>query len=123
MITHPFALYVPADLDEALEILGHHGQAARPLGGGTVLLPEMSRGTILPEAVVDLSRCGLDAVRREEGYLSVGATATYRQLEREEGLLGMFAQAITGGPQIRNRATIGGSVAWANPKFFSADVR
>lgn len=119
MITCPFALHVPADLGDALELIGRYGNAARPLSGGTVLLPEMSRGTIVPDAVVDLAHCGLNTVRREHGHLSVGATVTYRQLEREDGLLGKFARSITGGPQIRNRATIGGSAAWANP---SSDV-
>ena len=115
MISHPFALEVPAGLEEALALAGRHGADALALAGGTVLLPELGRGTARPRCVIALDRCGLTGVTRSGAALEVGARATYRDLAREPGLLGLFARAVTGGAQLRNRATIGGSVAWANP--------
>lgn len=115
MIAHPFALHIPGELAELLALMDSYGGDARALAGGTVLLPEMGRGTIRPSVVVDVSRAVRPGITRREEVAIVGATTTYRQLESETGLLGGFARHITGGAQIRNRATIGGSAAWANP--------
>jgi aerobic carbon-monoxide dehydrogenase medium subunit len=115
VIAHLFALHVPAELAELLALMDSYGDDARALAGGTVLLPEMGRGTIRPPVVVDVSRAVRPGVTRRGEVAVVGATTTYRQLESETGLLGGFARRITGGAQIRNRATIGGSAAWANP--------
>lgn len=115
MIPHRFGLHLPASLAEATGLAAHYGSDARPLTGGTVLLPEMSRGAARPAAVIDLTRCGLAGIARRDGLVTIGAATTYRQLEREPGLLGTFARHVTGGAQIRNRGTVGGSAAWANP--------
>lgn len=105
-------------------MLGRHGDAARPVAGGTVLLPELSHAHLAPSAVVDLSRAGLGAVRPDGDGVVIGATATYRQLERAAAAtapcrtlawVASVAHGVTGGPQIRNRGTIGGSAAYANP--------
>jgi CO/xanthine dehydrogenase FAD-binding subunit len=94
------------------------------LAGGTVLLPELSHGRLAPSVVVDVSRAGLGAVRPDGDGALIGATATYRQLEhaaaatplcRTLAWLASVAHGVTGGPQIRNRGTIGGSAAYANP--------
>jgi carbon-monoxide dehydrogenase medium subunit len=115
VITHPFSLFVPGSLDEALAIASQLGGDVSPLAGGTVLVPEMNRGAMRPGVVLDLSRCGLAGV--SEGL--IGALATYRQLAALPGLVGKVARGITGGAQIRNRATAGGSACCANP---SSDV-
>jgi aerobic carbon-monoxide dehydrogenase medium subunit len=117
VIAHRFALEVPADVPEALALAARHGDAARPLAGGTVLLPELGRGAARPACIIALDRCGLDTVTRSDAMLVLGACTTYRQLALapEPGLLGSFARGVTGGAQVRNRATIGGSAAWANP--------
>jgi aerobic carbon-monoxide dehydrogenase medium subunit len=124
----PFALQLPRSLEEALSFLGRHGDAARPLAGGTVLLPDLSHARLAPSAVVDLSRAGLGTVGRDGDGLVIGSTATYRQLERAAAAtspsrtlawVASVARDVTGGPQIRNRGTIGGSAAYANP---SSDV-
>lgn len=115
MIPHRFALHVPANLAEATELAAHYGSDARALAGGTVLLPELSRGAARPAAVIDLTRCGLSGVAHRDRLVTIGAAATYRQLERQPGLLGTVARHVTGGAQIRNRGTVGGSAARANP--------
>jgi len=115
VIAHAFSLFVPDSLDEALAIAAQFGDGVSPLAGGTVLVPEMNRGVMRPGVVLDLSHCGL--AEMSEGL--VGALATYRQLAALPGLVGNVARGITGGAQIRNRATAGGSACWANP---SSDV-
>lgn len=115
MIAHPFALHVPGELAELLALMDSYGADARALAGGTVLLPEMGRGAVRPSVVVDVSRALRPGVTRRGEVDVVGATTTYRQLESETGLLRALARRVTGGAQIRNRATIGGSAAWANP--------
>jgi carbon-monoxide dehydrogenase medium subunit len=111
VIGHPFALFLPASVEEAVELAGRYGSDARALAGGTVLVPEMSRGAARPGVVIDLSRCGLAGVL-PGGF---GALTTYRELAALPGLLGRVARGITGGAQIRNRATAGGSACYANP--------
>ena len=117
MISRPFALHVPNSLQEAVELAGRYGNDASLLAGGTVLLAEMARGQALPGVVIDLSRAGLAGISDR----SVGAMATYRDLERSRShpVLARCAYGITGGAQIRNRGTVGGSAAWSNP---SSDV-
>lgn len=115
MISHPFAFFRPESLEEALALAAEHGADARALAGGTVLVPEMNRGALRPGAVIDLSRCGLG--RAAPGR--VGALATYRELAGLPGLLGAAAAGVTGGAQVRNRATAGGSACYGNP---SSDV-
>jgi aerobic carbon-monoxide dehydrogenase medium subunit len=121
MIAHSFALHVPASLDEAVRIAAHYEGEACVLGGGTVLLPDLSRGYTRPRAVIDLTRAGLGGVYPVSGGIRMGATATYRDLERSPylneslQLLARMAHAVTGGAQIRNRATVGGSAVQANP--------
>lgn len=115
MISHRFALFVPESVEEAVALAARYGSEARALAGGTVLVPEMNRAACRPAVVIDLSRCGV-AVASPARF---GAMATYRQLAPLPGLLGTVARGITGGPQIRNRATAGGSACYANP---SSDI-
>ena len=121
MIAAPFLLHRPVSAGEAAARLADAAPHASVLGGGTVLVPEMSAGRMRPAAVIDLARAGLAYVREEGGELVIGATATYGDLERlDRGepaarLLARVAGMITGGAQIRNRATPAGSVAYANP--------
>lgn len=127
MTAHRFNLELPRSLDEALDCLARHGSGGRALAGGTVLLPELAGSRVAPSAVIDLSRAGLDGIRSGSDGVSIGATTTYRQLASSSARapggvlawLGAVARGITGGPQIRNRGTVGGSAAFANP---SSDV-
>lgn len=128
MTGHAFDLEMPRSLEEALDCLRRHGGESRVLAGGTILLPEIAHSRVTPSVVIDLSRAKLDGVKAEPGGAVIGATTTYRQLalasstatsSRALSWIAAVARGITGGPQIRNRGTIGGSAAYANP---SSDI-
>ena len=108
----------PSDVDGVTAALAD-GDAV-VVGGGTMVVPEMTHGRVRPSAVVDLARAGLAGITRVRGGWVVGAMTTYTELERSAvPLLATVARGITGGPQIRNRGTVGGSASYANP---SSDV-
>jgi CO/xanthine dehydrogenase FAD-binding subunit len=111
----------PATLEEALELLADDALESRPLAGGQSLVPLMNFRLARPERLVDLNGIGeLAYVRRAGGVLRIGAMTRQAALERSpeaaEGwpLLGK-ALAHLGHPQIRNRGTVGGSIAHADP--------
>jgi CO/xanthine dehydrogenase FAD-binding subunit len=108
----------PSDVDGVTAALAD-GDAV-VIGGGTMVVPEMTHGRVRPAAVVDLTKAGLAGITRVRGGWVVGAMTTYTELERSAvPLLATVARGITGGPQIRNRGTVGGSASYANP---SSDV-
>lgn len=108
----------PADVDGVTAALAD-GDAV-VVGGGTMVVPEMTHGRVRPTAVVDLAKAGLAGITRVRGGWVVGAMTTYTELERSAvPLLATVARGITGGPQIRNQGTVGGSASYANP---SSDV-
>ena len=92
------------------------GGDAVVVGGGTMVVPDMTHGRTRTDAVVDLARAGLAGITRGDGAWVVGAMTSYADLERSAvPLLATVARGITGGPQIRNRGTAGGSASYANP--------
>lgn len=108
----------PSDVDGVTAALA--GGDTVVVGGGTMVVPDMTHGRTRPAAVVDLARAGLAGITRGDGVWVVGAMTTYADLERSVvPLLATVARGITGGPQIRNRGTAGGSASYANP---SSDV-
>lgn len=108
----------PSTVDEVTAALA--GGDAVVVGGGTMVVPDMTHGRTRADAVVDLAHAGLTGITRGDGAWVVGAMTTYRDLERSAvSLLATVAHGITGGPQIRNRGTAGGSASYANP---SSDV-
>ncbi|MCT2581582.1 FAD binding domain-containing protein [Actinophytocola gossypii] len=108
----------PADLDGVTAALSDGD--ALIVGGGTMVVPELTHGRIRPSALVDLGRAGLAGVTTAAGTTVVGAMTTYTELEHSAvPLLATMAHGITGGPQIRHRGTVGGSASYANP---SSDV-
>lgn len=117
MITRNFAYHAPADLGGVTAALA--GGDAVIVGGGTMVVPDMTHGRTTPGVVVDLSRAGLSGLfPAAGGEVVVGATTTYTQLLRGGDLaplLRRVAGGVTGGPQIRNKGTVGGSACYANP--------
>jgi carbon-monoxide dehydrogenase medium subunit len=115
-----FTYHRPASLDEAIGLLAGDGDA-RPLAGGHSLLPVMKLRLAEPSALVDLGRIpGLDGIEVEGKELRIGALATHASVAASEvvqehcGVLAVTADGI-GDRQVRNRGTIGGSLAHADP--------
>ena len=118
----PFDYTAPDSLDEALAVLAEHGDDAKILAGGQSLVPMMNFRLAQPALLVDCNRLGdLDFIRRsEEGGLRIGAMTRVRQLERDPQVASsapLLHETVPyiAHPQIRNRGTIGGSLAHADP--------
>ena len=116
-----FDYSAPSTIDEVLRLLREHGDNARLLAGGHSLLPLMKLRFAQPAHVVDLRRvASLRGVRREAGALVIGAMTTYAELAtssdvRDAAPALADAASNIGDPQVRNRGTIGGSIAHADP--------
>ena len=117
-----FAYERPSRLDDALALLGEHGQEARPLAGGTDLIIRLRDGTLRPRIVVDLKRIAeLDAeIRQADGHLRIGARTVMTDIAIDARVRDEFealaeAAAVVGAVQIRNRATLAGNICNASP--------
>ncbi len=118
--------YHPAtSVDEAISLLQQYGDDAKLLAGGHSLIPTMKLRLAQPAHLIDLGRVsGLSYIREEDGTVAVGAMTPYRQIETSEVLARYYTvlpegTSQIGDPAVRNRGTIGGSVAHADP---SADM-
>jgi len=117
-----FAYHRPASVDEALELLHAHGSDAKPLAGGQSLIPAMNFRLARPGVLVDLNRVTeLDFVRRDDrGEIHCGAMTRQRTLEHHTDVIRgapLLAETMpsVAHAQIRNRGTLGGSAAHADP--------
>ncbi len=110
----------PASLDEAITMLAEL-EESRPLAGGHSLLPMMRLRLSTPQALVDLGGItGLDRIADDNDSLRIGALATHAAVAESELVQAKCAvlaatAALIGDRQVRNRGTIGGSVAHADP--------
>ena len=117
----PFEYYVPDSIEQALELLRKHGDAARLLAGGQSLVPTMNFRVVQPGVLIDLNRIGeLMYIRDEDATLHIGAMTRERELEFDSVIsrsTPLLAEAMphVAHPQIRNRGTLGGSLANADP--------
>jgi CO/xanthine dehydrogenase FAD-binding subunit len=114
----PFEYVAPRSLDEAVGLLG---EDAKALAGGQSLVPLLNFRLARPELVVDINGLSeLARLERDDGVLRIGALTRQSALDRS-GLVAaewpLLSQAVrfVGHPQIRNRGTVGGSVAHADP--------
>ncbi len=121
MIPPAFDYMTPATLDEAIHALASHGEDVKLLAGGHSLLPMMKLRLAGPKLLIDLSKIpGLGGTKQEGDKITIGALTTHYQIESSEllkencPLLPQTARAI-GDVQVRNRGTIGGSLAHADP--------
>jgi carbon-monoxide dehydrogenase medium subunit len=117
VIPAEFDYVAPESLDEALAALKDGGEDAKLLAGGHSLLPLMKLRLAAPTLLVDLRRVpGLTGIERSNGGWSIGALTTHSMMERESelGLISTVAHTIAD-PQVRNRGTIGGSLAHGDP--------
>lgn len=116
-----FDYHVATTVDEAIALLQEYGDDAKLLAGGHSLLPTMKLRLAQPGHLIDLGRVsGLAYIREEQGYIAIGALTTYNRLERSDLLKRHFAllpegTSLIGDQQVRNRGTIGGSVAHSDP--------
>lgn len=117
----PFEYYAPTSVAETVSLLQEHGMDAKLLAGGQSLVPLLNMRLARPSVVVDINRVeGLDYIREDGEGLAIGAmtnqrTAEQSDLLRERNPLLHAAIRLIGHPQIRNRGTIGGSIAHADP--------
>lgn len=117
----PFDYHRPETLDEAVSLLSGHGWDAKVLAGGQSLVPAMNFRLAAPAVLIDLNRvAGLGYLREDGGGLRIGAMTRQRVAERSAEvarLAPLIAETLpfVAHPQIRNRGTIGGSVAHADP--------
>jgi aerobic carbon-monoxide dehydrogenase medium subunit len=117
VIPTQFDYVAPDTLDEAVRVLSDGGEEAKLLAGGHSLLPLMKLRLAAPSLLVDLRRVpGLRGIRREDGQWRVGAMTPHRELELkpELGIVSCAAGTIAD-PQVRNRGTVGGSLAHGDP--------
>jgi CO/xanthine dehydrogenase FAD-binding subunit len=116
-----FEYLAPASVDEAVRVLGELGDRAKVLAGGQSLVPLLNFRLVRPEYLVDLN--GIEAlagIREDDGHLEIGAMTRQRTVERSPVVRArcpLLAEALPliGHFQIRNRGTVGGSLAHADP--------
>lgn len=118
----PFRYHRPETLEEALELLGRHGEEAALLAGGQSLVPTMNFRLAQPAVLIDLNRVGelFFLEPAEAGGVRIGAMTRQSTLERhalieERAPLLFQTMPYIAHPQIRNRGTVGGSLAHADP--------
>jgi carbon-monoxide dehydrogenase medium subunit len=117
MIPAEFDYTAPDTLDEAIQALADGGEDAKLLAGGHSLLPLMKLRLAAPSLLVDLRKVpGLHGVQREDGSWRIGALTPHAEVARTSdlGVVSVAAGTIAD-PQVRNRGTIGGSLAHGDP--------
>ena len=117
----PFEYTAPPSLEAALALKAQHGDDAKFLAGGQSLIPAMNFRLVQASLLVDVNGLsGLDYIRADGGELRLGALTRQRRLERDPlakqwSPLLHETMPFVAHPQIRNRGTLGGSLAHADP--------
>ena len=117
----PFTYHAPERVDEAVGLLAEHADGAKVLAGGQSLVPMMSLRLAAFAHLVDLNRvAGLADIERINGHVRVGALVRQAIAEHDATVAAdvpLMARALPhiGHFQIRNRGTVGGSIAHADP--------
>lgn len=121
MIPAAFEYHAPSTLRQALAILRRHPGDSKVMAGGHSLLPLMKLRLAQPGHVVDLGRVpGMNSIEERDGGLAVGAMATYYMLEssplvQQRAPVLAEASGLLADLQVRNKGTIGGALAHADP--------
>lgn len=121
MIPAEFEYFAPTSAAEAVQLLSTHAGNAKLLAGGHSLLPAMRLRLSQPAVVIDIGRIrDLAYVRADGSSLAIGAMTTHHTIETDRAVhqwapVLAAAAAEIGDPQVRNRGTIGGAVAHADP--------
>ena len=121
MIPAKFEYERAGSVDEALGLLGQHGDEAKLLAGGHSLLPLMKLRLATPSVLVDVGRLhDLSYIRTDDGQVAIGALTRHRDLEisdvlETEAPLLSYTASLVGDPQVRHRGTLGGSLVHGDP--------
>jgi CO/xanthine dehydrogenase FAD-binding subunit len=117
----PFEFHQPREVDEALALLEQHGSAAKPLAGGQSLIPAMNFRLARPAVLVDLNHLKeISYIKSQAGQVNIGAMTRQVEAERNKHIAEIApllkeTMPFIAHSQIRNRGTIGGSIAHADP--------
>ena len=121
MIPAQFDYVRAGSADEAVALLGEHGEDAKLLAGGHSLLPLMKLRLAAPSVLIDVGRLSDLAYVRDAGdHLAIGALTRHHDVQHSSVLqasVPMLAHVagLVGDPQVRHRGTIGGSLAHGDP--------
>ena len=117
----PFEYHDPRAIEEAVALLARYGDDAKILAGGHSLVPAMKLRLAQPTMLIDIARIpGLSGIRERDGGLEIGACTVHHEMATSalvQRLAPMLSDAAAGigDPQVRNRGTLGGSLAHADP--------
>jgi aerobic carbon-monoxide dehydrogenase medium subunit len=117
MITAPFDYEAPESLEQAIRMLHENGEDAKLLAGGHSLLPLMKMRLAAPTVLIDLRKIpGLHGIEQQNGGWRIGPMTRHADLQ-DTPELGVVARAssLIADQQVRNRGTIGGSLAHGDP--------
>jgi carbon-monoxide dehydrogenase medium subunit len=117
VIPAPFDYEAPESLEEAVRMLHENGEDAKLIAGGHSLVPLMKLRLAAPTLLVDLRRVpGLHGIQRENGSWRLGAMTRHADVQ-DTPELGVASKAagLIADQQVRNRGTIGGSLAHGDP--------
>lgn len=121
MFPNVFEYYRAGTVAEAISLLSKYGEDARPLSGGQSLVPLMKLRLVNPGVIVDLNPIpGLDYIRRTNGVIEIGGLVRHAEAEGSELIksqlpIALDAAQLVGDMQVRNRGTVAGAVAEADP--------
>jgi carbon-monoxide dehydrogenase medium subunit len=121
MIPAQFDYLTPKTLDEAIGLLAQHSDDAKILAGGHSLIPAMKLRLATPQVLIDIGRIrDLSYIREDGGQIRIGAMTTHYQMEASDRLREICpllpeCAAQIGDVQVRNKGTIGGSLAHSDP--------
>jgi carbon-monoxide dehydrogenase medium subunit len=116
-----FDYHRAATVDEAIALLQQYGDEAKLLAGGHSLIPAMKLRLSQPEHLIDIGRLqGLSYIRVDGNVVAIGALTTYTQIEHSDVLRQQLpilpeCASVIADQQVRNRGTLGGSVAHSDP--------
>ena len=117
----PFAYVRAASLDQVFDLLARHGDETRLLAGGQSLVPTLNLRLSAPALLIDINALDeLVGIAVDDGGLRIGALTRQRTVEESDEVarhapLLKMAMPYIAHPAIRNRGTIGGSIAFADP--------
>jgi len=117
----PFAYAKARSVEDAVALLAQHGEGAKLLAGGQSLIATLNMRLSAPKVLIDLNGIsGLSGIALKDGQVEIGAMTRHTEIERSDVIAKhapLIAMAVPhiAHPAIRNRGTIGGSIAFADP--------